>query len=91
MSKREELCKKMQSEPRFNSYYGERELIFTRYGVNGRGSKTECFFEERKGELYALKRVTIYDPVSSTYKMIKETGYLKMCTIDEAIHFLKYA
>lgn len=91
MTKREELYKKMQSEPRFNSHYGERELIFTRYGANGRGSKTECFFEERKGELYALKRATIYDPVSSTYKMIKETRYLKMCTIDEAIRFLKYA
>ena len=91
MSKREELYKKMQSEPRFNSSYGERELFFTRYGANGFGSKTEYFFEERKGELYAFKRSMIYDPVSSTYKMINETGYLKMCTIDEAIHFLKYA
>ena len=91
MSKREELYKKMQSEPRFNSSYGERELIFTRYGANGFGSKTEYFFEERKGGLYVLKRSTIYDHASSTYKMINETGYLKMCTIDEAIHFLKYA
>lgn len=91
MSKREELYKKMQSEPRFNSSYGEHELIFTRYGANGFGSKTEYFFEERKGELYVLKRSTIYDPASSTYKMINETSYLKMCTIDEAIHFLKYA
>jgi hypothetical protein len=91
MTKLEELYKKMQSEPRFNSCYGERELIFTRYGANGFGSKTECFFEERKGELYALKRSTMYDPASSTYKMINETGYLKMCTIDEAVHFLKYA
>ena len=91
MSKREELYKKMQSEPRFNASYGERELIFTRYGANGKGSKMECFFEERKGELYALKRSMIYDPALSTYKMINETRYLKMCTIDEAIHFLKYA
>ena len=68
-----------------------KELIFTRYGADGFGSKTEYFFEERKGELYVLKRSTIYDPASSTYKMINETGYLKMCTIDEAIHFLKYA
>jgi len=90
MTKREELYKKMQSEPRFNSHYGERELIFTRYGANGFGSKTEYFFEERKGELYALKRETIYDPVSSTYKMVRETRYLKMCTVDEAIRFLKY-
>lgn len=91
MTKLEELYKKMQSEPRFNSCYGERELIFTRYGANGFGSKTECFFEERKGELYALKRSTMYDPASSTYKMINETGYLKMRTIDEVVHFLKYA
>lgn len=91
MTKREELYKKMQSDPRFNSCYGERELIFTRYGANGFGSKTECFFEERKGDLYALKRPTIYDPVSSTYKLTNETRYLKMCTIDEVIHFLKYA
>jgi hypothetical protein len=90
MTKREELYKKMQSDTRFNSCYGKHELIFTRYGANGFGSKMECFFEERKGELYALKRSMIYDTVSSTYKMIKETRYLKMCTIDEAIHFLKY-
>ena len=56
MTKREKLYKKMQNDPRFNSCYGEHELIYTRYGANGRGSKTECFFEERKGELYALKR-----------------------------------
>lgn len=91
MTKREELYKKMQNDPRFSSCYGERELIYTRYGANGQGSKIECFFEERKGELYALKRATIYDPVSSTYKMVRETRYLKMCTVDEAIHFLKYA
>lgn len=91
MTKREGLYKKMQNDPRFNSCYGERELIYTRYGANGFGSKTEYFFEERKGELYVLKRSMIYDPVSSTYKVVKETRYLKMCTVDEAIHFLKYA
>lgn len=43
MSKREELYKKMQSEPRFNSSYGEHELIFTRYGADGFGSKNRIF------------------------------------------------
>ena len=54
MTKLEELYKKMQSEPRFNSCYGERELIFTRYGANGKGSKMECFLRNEKGSYTLL-------------------------------------
>lgn len=90
MTKLNKLHEKLESDPRFNPIFGENELIFTRYGTNGAGSKSEYFFKEKNGELYVYKRLTVYNPVTSTYQMIDETSWLKMCTVEEAVHFVKY-
>ena len=90
MTKLNKLHEKLKSDPRFNPIFGEKELVFTRHGTNGTGSKSEYFFKEKNGELYVYKRLTVYNPVTSTYQVIDETSWLKMCTVEEAVHFVKY-
>lgn len=87
-----ELYEKLKGKLDFHSDYKEYELKLTRYNIDGVGSTSVYLFQERNGELYAYKRLTIYtDEFSSGYsKVTKETSWLKMCTVEEAVQFVKH-
>ena len=87
-----ELYEKLKDEPNLHSDYKEYELKLTRYRIDGAGSTIRYVFEERNGELYAYKRLTIYtdESLSGYSKVTKETSWLKMCTVEEAVHFVKH-
>ena len=87
-----ELYEKLKDEPNLHSDYKEYELKLTRYRIDEAGSTIRYVFEERNGELYAYKRLAIYENefLLGYSKVTKETSWKKMCTIDEAINFVKH-
>ena len=87
-----ELYEKLRDKPNLHSDYKEYELKLTRYGIDEAGSTIRYVFEERNGELYAYKHLAIYvnESLLGYSKVTKETSWKKMCTVDEAINFVKH-
>ena len=87
----EKLYERLKNEPNIRFDYKHYELTLTRYIEDGVGSTLYYLFQERNGELYAYKRLTTYEDTTLTgySKVTKETPWLKMCTLDEAVKFVK--
>ena len=87
----EKLYEQLKDEPNIRFDYKNYELALTRYIEDGVGSTLYYLFQERNGELYAYKRLTTYEDTTLTGygKVTKETPWLKMCTIEVAIQFVK--